>query len=553
MKKKIKTSRILGAVLAGAMILGTMAGCGTEEAAGVDSAAVASADSVAVENSADAAGNSIIYPLDTDETLTIALPNDGAISKVCKSIAETPFAKAWQEQTGVGIEFIVTENPTAMQLIFADGELPDIVIFRPYEYAGGPEKAIADGIIEGLTWEEIETYAPDYAKILSDGDPDIARTYKTDAGDYIGFGMIPCSVQYRNASGMVLRADWLKEWGMEIPGTVEELEAYMTNSLEKEKMLAPVESGDLVSIVDYGYWTSPFGLVSGGLYQVDGVVHAGFAEPEYKDFMAWVRSLAERGLMNTTFTWLENPIFGDECSVYHGALGGGIGSWMAAAESPDSELGDFEVVGMPPLPGKDGVAMGGGTTLISGPAGTTVAWITPQCDNKELALQFLNYGYTEAGGLLFNFGVEGESYTMVDGVPTYTEWITHNPDGLGMQAAMGQYNRAAVGGGPFVQSDEYARQYFWRPQQIESLEQWNKTDAHKYNMPIYTVAEEDASEYASLGADITTFVAEARVHFVDGTWSIDEYEEKYLEPLKAMGVDRYLEIIQEACDRFYAR
>ncbi|MBQ4259986.1 MAG: extracellular solute-binding protein [Lachnospiraceae bacterium] len=545
MKKRFSVSRVLSAILAGAMILGTMVGCGTEEASGSDGSAV--------ENSAGVEAVEVTYPLDTDETLSIALLNDAAVSAVSKSIVETPFAKAWQEQTGVEIEFTVCENANALQLLFADGDLPDIVIWTPYSYAGGPAKAIEDGIMEPLTWEEIETYAPDYAKILTEGHPDIARTYKTDNGDYIGFGQIPCSNYYRNASGMTVRADWLKEWGMEVPDTLEELEAYMEKSLEKDTMIAPFESSHIIAPAEYGYWTSPFGLVNADLYQIDGVVHAGYAEPGYKDFLVWLRSLAERGLMDTTFTYLENAVYGGQSAVWHAALGGDIGTYMAFAEDPANGLGDFDVVGMPPLTNEEGIALGGGTTMISGPAGTRVAWITPQCDNKELAMQFLNYGYSEAGNLLFNFGVEGESYTMVDGVPTYTEWITHNPDGLSMQRAMAQYSRAAVGGGPFVQSDDYARQYFWRPQQIASQEQWNKTESHLYNMPIFTVAPEDASEYATLGADIDTFVAEARVKFVDGTWTIDDYEEKYLEPLKEMGLDRYIEIIQEACDRFYAR
>ena len=543
MKKNFK--RILGTFLSAAMLLGMLAGCGAEEVEG-------NVSSVADSSEVEVAGE-VTYPLDTEETLSIALLNDAAVSAVSKSIVETPFAKAWQEQTGVEIEFIVCENASAMQLLFADGDLPDIVIWKAYDYAGGPAKAIEDGIMEPLTWEEIETYAPDYAKLLTEGHPDIARTYKTDAGDYIGFGQIPCSNYYRNASGMTVRADWLKEWGMEVPDTLEELEAYMTKSLEVEGMVTPFSSAHLIAPVENGYWTSPFGLVCADLYQVDGVVHAGYAEPGYKDFLAWCRSLVEKGLMDSTFTYLEQEVYTDNTAVWHAALGGGIGTYMAYAEDPSNGLEGFEVAGMPPIAGEDGIAMGGGTTLTSGPAGVRIAWITPHCDNKELALQFLNYGYTEAGNLLFNFGVEGESYTMVDGVPTYTEWITHNPDGLSMQKAMAQYNRAAVGGGPFQQSDDYARQYFWRPQQVAASEQWNKTEAHLYNMPVFTVAEEDASEYASLGADIETFVAEARVHFVDGTWSLDDYETLYLNKLEEMGLDRYLEIIQDACDRFYAR
>ena len=44
------------------------------------------------------------------------------------------------------------------------------------------------------------------------------------------------------------------------------------------------------------------------------------------------------------------------------------------------------------------------------------AIITPSCKNIEAAVMFLNYGYSEAGSKLFNFGIEGESFEVVDGI-----------------------------------------------------------------------------------------------------------------------------------------
>lgn len=34
---------------------------------------------------------------------------------------------------------------------------------------------------------------------------------------------------------------------------------------------------------------------------------------------------------------------------------------------------------------------------------------------------FLDYGYTEAGDVLYNFGKEGVSFDMVDGYPTFND------------------------------------------------------------------------------------------------------------------------------------
>lgn len=539
-----KASRILGAILAGAMVLGTMAGCGAEDVAGSDSAAVENS----VDDSADVEATGITYPLDTDETLSIAIVNDKPIASVSKDISATPFAKALAEQTGVDIEFIVVEDYNALNLMFAGGELPDIVWGRPYtNYSGGPSRAISDGVMVPLTEEEMNTYAPDYMAVINAGSEDVARTIKTDDGEYIGFAIIQDEPELQNASGMLLRADWLREFNMEVPTTPEELEAYLQACVDKG-IEHPFPSQQMGPAIVYGYWTSPFGLVRADLYQVDGEVHCGYAEPEFKEVLAWFKSLADKGLMDTSFTKYENGVYGDLQAAWHANIGGGIGTYMSTMEV---ERPEFDVVAMPSMTCTNGeISMSG---QAGKPVGATYCWITPACENKELAMQFLNFCYTEAGHLLLNFGVEGESYTMVDGVPTYTEWITKNPDGLSMQQAMAQYNRAAVGGGPFVQSTVYAEQYFWRPQQREAAVTWSNHDGAKYRMPEFQVSELDAAEYSKIASDINTYIVEARVKFITGELSLDDYETVYLKTLEEMGLERYLEIIQEACDRYYAR
>ena len=44
-------------------------------------------------------------------------------------------------------------------------------------------------------------------------------------------------------------------------------------------------------------------------------------------------------------------------------------------------------------------------------------------------LQFFDYFYTDEGYLLANYGIEGESYDLIDGVPTWSDYIMNNPDG----------------------------------------------------------------------------------------------------------------------------
>ncbi len=544
MKRNLK--RVLGAVLAGAMILGTMTACGPKEPAN-DSTPVES--SVAGSEAVEAA--EITYPLDTDATLKIAIVNDKPIAAVSKDISNAPFAKAWAEQTGVNLEWVVCEDNNAMNLLFADAtDLPDLIYWRPYSYAGGPQKAIEDGVMVPFTVEEAAQFAPDFLAAVEAAEEDVRRTMMTDDGEFFGMGMIMDDPALQNASGILVREDWLREFGMEVPNTPEELEAYLQACKDVKGISDAMSSVWANDMLYYGLITSPFGLVKAQEYQVDGTVHFGYAEPEYKEVLAWLNGLAEKDLLDTHFTWPEkSDYYGEKIGCWFNSIGSGIGTYMATMEAEDPE---FEVVAVPSLVAKDGdVAM---TGLAEKPVGPAYVWITPNCENKELALKFMNYGYTEAGDLLWNFGVEGESFTMVDGVPTYTEWITHNPDGLSMQEAMAQYNRAAVGGGgTFCQSVEYAKQYFWREQQQEATVTWAQHDGYKYRMPNYSVAEADAAEYSRIKADIETYVEECKPKFISGEMSLDDFDTVYIKTLKDMGLDRMQEIVQEACDRFYAR
>ena len=63
---------------------------------------------------------------------------------------------------------------------------------------------------------------------------------------------------------------------------------------------------------------------------------------------------------------------------------------------------------------------------------------------------------------------------------------------------------------------------------------------------------DEGAEYSSLYTDIETYVQECNVKFIMGQMSLDDYE-AYRNTLKAMGIERCIELQQAALDRYYAR
>lgn len=499
----------------------------------------------------DAAGNAaeITYPLEEKVHLTMAMVENATVTANATDLAHTPFGEEWQKATGVELEIMQLADIDALNLLYASGELPDLIYYSGY--TGGEQKAIKDKIIQPLN--DYMEYAPDLQAVM-DSDDLYKKSNTTMDGDIIGFPFIRGDDYLRTSAGLIIRQDWLDDLNMEIPQTPDELYNVLKAFKEQKGATAPFSAANfwLRDVgIGQGAITSPFGLVKGGFYQIDNKVHFGYAEKEYKDLLVFLNKLYAEGLLDPNFQSVDdntvraNMMNGDS-GVTFGPVGGYIGNMLQTMEGDAS----FNLSGFGPLVAKRG-DRSMSTQYDAALKGIYVV-VTPQCKNIEAAVKFLNYGYTQAGHNLFNFGIEGVSYTMENGVPTYTDIIMHNPEGWTKQLALAQYTMA-WNDGPFVQDKRYSEQYADLPQQQAALKSWTTSDASKYDMPPVRVAEENASEYSKLTGDINTFISEMTVKYITGLESLDTFETEYLGTLQSMGVDRVIELQQGALDDFNAR
>ena len=61
---------------------------------------------------------------------------------------------------------------------------------------------------------------------------------------------------------------------------------------------------------------------------------------------------------------------------------------------------------------------------------------------------------------------------------------------------------------------------------------------------------DEASERAAIVSKVTSYVNDCTVKFIIGTMSIEKDWDEYVAQLKKMGIDRAVEITQNALDRF---
>lgn len=487
---------------------------------------------------------------------TELVPNVAATSKSLNDVA------AYQELekiTGTKVEFKhpsgegsdITEQ---FNLMVASGKLPDVIEYNWRTVPNGPDQAIEAGTIIRLN-ELIEHYAPNLNKYLNEN-PEVKKMVTTDEGNIYTFPFLRGDESLMVFLGMIIRQDWLDKLNLEVPSMISEW----------EEVLTAIKNGDpngngkadeiplIVQLNDFKYIGAFVGAygIHAQFYNDNGTVKYGSIQPEFKDFLTTMNSWYEKGLLDPDFSAVDSKLMdarvtNEQLGSFFGFSGGGIGKYTGLMEEKNP---DFKLIPAPNPSLKEGEKAATGH-LEHAYSGMHSAAISGTAENPEEIVKWLDYAYSEEGHMLFNFGIEGKSYEMIDGNPTYTEEITNNPDGLPMTQALGKYIRASYGG-PLIQDKRYLEQYYELPEQKDAVKIWGETAENKINMPPTTLNVEESEEFNSIMSDINTYYDETVINFIMGEEPLDHFDD-FVETLKGMGIERAIELQQAALDRYMER
>lgn len=539
--KHIKALAVLSAAI---VLIGAFAGCTTA------SPAASQAPSQAPQAAATPAATPK-EPL----SLTYWVTLDSNVAQTFKNLGDTPLYQELEKRTGVKVTFqhpATGSEQDQFNLMIASRELPDVIETNWVAYPGGPEKAFTDNIIVKAN-SLIDKDAPNLKAILA-SDKDLDKMVKTDAGNYAGFPFIKSSDHdYFSAvwHGPQLRKDLMDKFGLSVPQTVDDwtnvLKAFQSNGIE-------IPLSVIWSVFDNQTITNVFvGAYGAGMdfMQVDGKVLYGPIQPGYKDFLTLFSSWYSQKLLDPDFATQDRNAFdakvtSGKIGSFMGNAGGNMGKYLDAVRPSNPT---FDLVGAP-YPG-----LKAGEVPLSGQRDfrydfNSCTAITTSNKHPDETAAWLDYGYSSAGSLLFNFGVENVSYTMVDEAPKLTELITKNPNGLTLSQAWAQYSRYPYNG-PFLESYYAALAYFPYPQQLDAVAKWAKADV-TWKMPPITTTADEANQIATSMNDIKTYVNEMTLKFIMGQEPLSNFD-AYAEQVKKMGIDQAIQIEQAALDRYSSR
>ena len=549
MKKELK--RLGTLMLAAAMSVSGLTACGGKgNETGAATEVTATGGAATQSTAAEAAS----YPLDTDVTVTYWSELNGNVAANFNNMGDTEFGKKLQEESGVKIEFqhpAVGQTAEAFNLLLGKTDLPDIIEYNWLGYPGGPEKAIKDAVIIPLN-DVIDKYCPNLKAYL-EANPEIDKMVKTDDGTYYCFPFIRGGDRLLTNMGLMLRGDWLEEQELEVPTTMDEWETVLTAFKEKKGATAPFAyQWSLAGLTNNNPFAYAYGASREFYLNAEGKVTYGAVQDGYKEYLMTMNKWMKEGLVDLDLLALTGDqvaakITNGTAGASFAYCGSGLGNWTKAGQATNQ---DYVLVPAPYPTLKQGEKPEMGQR-DNNYIGVGSAAITTSCKEVEVVARLLDYAYSEAGATLYNFGTEGESYTVVDGQPVYTDLVLNNPDGLSATQAIAGYARACYNG-PFVQAEEYAEQYYTTQEQKDAIAIWSDTNMGEYVIPPVTATPDEAKEIASYMAEITTYRDQETIKFIYGDRSFDEWDD-YVAAIEKMGLARVLELKEASLERYKNR
>lgn len=488
-----------------------------------------------------AQAGAVALPLAEGETLSLWCSIDGTTANNITDYSETPASKELEKRTGVHIEYShpsSTATQEQFNLLVASGNLPDIMWYNSNSayYAGGLDAMVEDENF--LDLNDYAEYMPNYLAAINRNEETKRQCY-TDEGRMAVAWMLNIEKEW-DWGGPLIREDWLKECGLEIPKTYDDWTTMLIAFKEKYGATVPLLTGSKTLINMLSDINSGFD-VSNDFYNMDGVATYGPIKDEYKEFLLLMKEWYDKGLLDTEFMTRDAQDVSTLANGQTGALMFGV--WVF----PTMYKAQYGIDMIPaPFPTKDGSVthLGWQQYEITSDA----VGITTSCENPVLAAKWIDYLYTEEGTLLRNYGIEGVSFEYIDGVAQFTDEIREKK-GTGNYSS---YDWTGICQGIGI--------YDWKnslygndEKNLACYDIWDNSTDGAYTMPPVTLTAEEGTEYSRIMGDIKTYVEECTLKFVTNSMDLNTEWDSYIEQVQSMDIDRAKELKQAALDRYYAR
>lgn len=568
----MKATRLIALVLSLMLIVAMFAGCSNDTAKTDDSSSSSSTSSSSTssekkedkkeetkteDKKEDAApanddpyaeGNFEGYPMAAaaGETLTYYIGNNGfPLANSYTSYEESPWHSTYSDMLGVEIVFESApaggDATQAYNLMLAAGDLRDIMYIG--SAAAQAEDLIADEYIYEITDEMYQTYAPAYWALLEDH-PDYKQNQTTDTHMRYGFHFWRENLINGSYEGMMIRRDLLDQVGMDSPVTIADWDATL-RAFKDIGVKYPLTTWGVGAFNQM--FTSAYNFQYGYHQDLDGNVVYGYVTDGALEYLTLINTWYKDGVVDVEF------VTNDRAAVKTKVLNDEVGATRTSGSTVSGYIPELEALGSTAVwEATSYPVLNEGDQPIyiqrENPTASSAAVITTACENVPLALRVLDYGYTEEGKIFFNWGIEGESYEMVDGVPTYTDLFLNHPEGTAQAEKM--YMGNSSNGPAIMSTDAYAQRT--NPIGWNAMQMWYNTAGSNHMIPAITPTTQENAATASIVTAVDTYASEMFAKFLMGEEPLENFQ-AFVDECYNMGLQTVLDIKQAQLDRWNNR
>ena len=416
----MKVKKMLSLLLSALLVLSMFAGCGGTEPASTAASVEAEVsetveesapveEETPVEGSAEEAVEEepkvvIEYPLAEEP---VVLTQWGSMNpnnfSYINSLSDNTVVAELEKRTGVRLECVsVQGGPNTIDqftLMISAGDLPDFIDNVSSCYTAGADAAIEDGFIIDLE-PYLEEHCPDFVALFDEMDG-LRSFAHTDEGAVPFFVQVAKNADAVCTSGYLIRQDWLDQLGLDTPETFDELHDVLAQFKSELNVESPLwMPKGVTGLLSDAYGAAASYEPMAGAYPfmaVDGEVVCGYQTEAFKDFLKEMNTWYNDGLLWKDFV-TDTMAFGiTTSSAYNLFLNGQMG--CAYGELSDiatvaEQIGGGAVLAAIPDPTVNGEK----NHLTSSATPYYSKWaISTECDDVELACEFMNYMYTQEG------------------------------------------------------------------------------------------------------------------------------------------------------------
>ena len=373
------------------------------------------------------------------------------------------------------------------------------------------------------------------------------------------FYTIPTIVNVPGSQSTAVRKDWLDKLNMDVPTTWEEWKAYWYGVRDNDMNGNGDTTDEIPIVLEMGQngerslhaLLNAFGIKASSDAQFcvldDGTYTMVYEHPRYREFITEMQQLYADKIIDQEFATRYQA---DMYNTMSGNLAGTVFTWAEQCAVHSETLiangvEDGLYLTCAPITGPYG------DQWIQKRQGITGNWcITAkaEADGKvEDILKFWNWMFSDEGVMLYNYGIEGYTYTMVDGKAVINPEITaagfndYRTLGLEFEPVGGNWQNDAfmqcVFSGKTVDELTVPRKSFY-----DGLNEHGVNDGKYYAMPPTLETEAYVEYRAEL---ITSGVCALRDQCVAGQLSVDDFFAKY-EELKGRGLQDIIDQGTEA-------